>query len=150
MPDVTSDEVGIRSSAQLGEEKCIVVPVIEEQLDVRRELRTTNVVRVHKVVHEKESLVSEFLTSETVDIERVPKDLIVQDPPPVRTEGDVTVIPVIEEVLVVTKQFRLVEEVRITRRRSNNLYQQEVTLRSEQIEVEREAMATAQERIQKD
>jgi stress response protein YsnF len=78
-------------------------------------------------------------------------DVIVDGPLPVRTEGDLTVIPVVEEVLVTAKQLRLVEEVRITRVRSTNVHHQNVTLRAEDIAVERHApvssMKAGEERL---
>lgn len=125
------------SSSFPSQNETLVIPVIEESLDVSKGIVETGVVRVHKSVREHEVVISEPLTSETVHVERVPMDLIVDGPLPVRTEGDVTVIPVVEEVLVTTKQLRLVEEVRITRVRSTNVHHQNVTLRAEDIDVER-------------
>jgi len=129
----------------------LVIPVIEESLDLSKELVETGVVRVHKSVREHEVVISEPLTSETVHVERVPMNVMVDGPLPVRTEGDVTVIPVVEEVLVTTKQLRLVEEVRITRLRSTNVHQQNVTLRAEDVSVERHSqnssMKAGEERL---
>jgi stress response protein YsnF len=47
------------------------------------------------------------------------------------------VVPVLEEVLVVQKQLRLKEEVRITRHRREAHAPQTIVLRSEEVEVER-------------
>jgi uncharacterized protein (TIGR02271 family) len=124
-------------------ETTLVIPVIEESLDISKELVETGVVRVHKSVREHEVAISEPLTSETVRVERVPMDVIVDRVPAVRTEGDLTVIPVVEEVLVTTKQLRLVEEVRITRVRSTHVHQQNVTLRAEDVTVERQGAQTS-------
>ncbi len=124
-------------------ETTLVIPVIEESLDISKELVETGVVRVHKSVREHEVAISEPLTSETVRVERVPMDVIVDRAPAVRTEGDLTVIPVVEEVLVTTKQLRLVEEVRITRVRSTHVHQQNVTLRAEDVTVERQGAQTS-------
>ncbi len=114
-----------------------VVPVLREELDIRKEAFRTGTVRLRKVVHETPETISEVLASENIDVERLPMDMIVDAPPPVRMEGDVTVISIVEEVLVVTKQLRLKEELRIVRRRSVSNYYQEVTLRSEELIVER-------------
>jgi uncharacterized protein (TIGR02271 family) len=124
-------------------ETTLVIPVIEESLDISKELVKTGVVRVHKSVREHEVAISEPLTSETVRVERVPMDVIVDRAPAVRTEGDLTVIPVVEEVLVTTKQLRLVEEIRITRVRSTHVHQQNVTLRAEDVTVERQGAQTS-------
>ena len=142
MSDIASDDRD-ESSSFRSQNETLVIPVIEESLDVSKGVVETGVVRVHKSVREHEVVISEPLTSETVHVERVPMDVIVDGPLPVRTEGDVTVIPVVEEVLVTTKQLRLVEEVRITRVRSTNVYHQNVKLRAEDIDVERHAPASS-------
>lgn len=138
MSDIASDDRN-ESPAVPAQNETLVIPVIEESLDISKGVVETGVVRVHKSVREHEVVISEPLTSETVHVERVPMDVIVDGPLPVRTEGDVTVIPVVQEVLVTTKQLRLVEEVRITRLRSTNVHNQNVTLRAEDITVERHA-----------
>jgi len=136
--DIASDDRNESSSLRSQDER-LVIPIIEEFLDISKGVVETGVVRVHKSVREHQVVISEPLTSETVHVERVHMDVIVDGPLPVRTEGDVTVIPVLEEVLVTTKQLRLVEEVRITRVRSTNVQHQNVTLRAEDIDVERHA-----------
>lgn len=113
------------------------VPVLREELDVRKEVLRTGAVRLQKVIHESPEAISELLASESIEIERVPMDVIVDSPPSIRKEGDVTVIPIVEEVLVVTKHLRLKEEVRIGKRRSVSEYRQEVSLRREDLIVER-------------
>jgi uncharacterized protein (TIGR02271 family) len=143
--DVVSDDPNENSSIEAKLENTLVIPVIEERLEVSKELLTTGLVRLEKSVHEHEVVISEPLTAETVHVERVPMDVIVESLPAVRTEGDVTVIPVVEEVLVMRKQLRLVEEVRITRVRSTNVHQENLTLRSEQVTVDRQTLLTSQE-----
>ncbi|AIE84109.1 DUF2382 domain-containing protein [Fimbriimonas ginsengisoli] len=54
---------------------------------------------------------------EDVEIERVPMDEILDTAPEVRQEGDVTIIPVVEEFLVVQRKLRLKEEIRVTKTR---------------------------------
>ena len=134
----TKTESTLRGNAS-GE---IVIPVLREELDVRKELFQTGTVRLRKIVHESPEVISEVLAAENIDVERVPKDMIVDMAPPVRMEGDVTVISVVEEVLVITKQLRLKEELRISRRQSTSNFYQEVTLRSEEVVVEREKSTT--------
>jgi stress response protein YsnF len=58
--------------------------------------------------------------------------------PAVRVEGATTIIPVIEEQLVVEKRLVLVEEIHIIRRSETQVEQVPVTLRSERAEIERE------------
>ena len=115
----------------------LVVPVIQEQAVVEKKLHVTGYVRVRKLVHEVEEIVREALASDTVDIERVPKDILVESPIPIRVEDNVTIIPILEEEVVVTKRLRLKEEVRISRRHTSKDFTGQVILRSEELVVER-------------
>jgi len=130
-------ETGDDPNSRLSGTPELVVPVLREELEIRKDVFSTGAVRVSKVVHEHPELISELLVSEHIEVERVPMDIAIDAPPPVRMEGEVTVIPVVEEVLVVTKQLRLKEELRMFKRRSVSEYRQEVTLRSEELVVER-------------
>ena len=74
---------------------------------------------------------------QTVEVERVPVNRPVDAVQDVRVEGDVTVIPVYEEVLVLQKQLVLREEVRLTTRRDRVAGPERVTLRRQRVEIER-------------
>ena len=54
----------------------------------------------------------QLLRKERVDIERVPMGRVVQEVPQVREEGDVTIIPVMQETAFVERRLVLKEEVR--------------------------------------
>lgn len=127
----------VRSNDSEADTREFVVPVIAEELEIRKEIVRTGTVRLRKIVQEVPQCIHESLTSEQVEIERVPMDVVVDEPPSVRIEGDVTVVPIVEEVLVITKELRLKEELRITKRRVTSDYREEVTLRSEEVIVER-------------
>ncbi len=62
--------------------------------------------------------IDEPLFTDDVSVERVPVNRIVDAVPETRQEGDVTIIPVIEEVITVEKRLLLREEVRIRRSRT--------------------------------
>lgn len=115
-----------------------VVPVVAEHLEVGRRKVRTGAVRVAKQIREHEELVDVPLLSENVDIQRVVIDKPVEGPLPVRQEGDTTIIPLVEEVLIVEKRYVLKEEVRLTRRRSEHREQQKVTVMREVAEVSRQ------------
>jgi stress response protein YsnF len=71
-------------------------------------------------------------------VEHVPFNQVVTgEVPKVREEGDVTVIPILEERVVTRTELVLVEEVRIHRDRSEYHDPQRVTLRKEVVAVER-------------
>jgi len=119
-----------------------VIPVVVEELSVGKRVIDTGVVRLRKVVHEREEVVDTPLLRETVHVERVPVNRFVEGPLGPREEGGVLIVPVLEEVLVVEKRLMLREELRITRRRDPMpSTPQRVTLRREEVVVERAGAA---------
>lgn len=124
------------SQTELSEE--IVIPVVAEELSIERRRVKRGTVRVHKRVAAREEVVDEPTIREEIHVEHVPVNALIEgEPPQPRTEGDVFIIPVIEEVLVVERRLLVREEVRISRRRTRVSNPQRVTLRREYIEVER-------------
>ena len=116
----------------------LVIPVVEEQLELSRERVETGRVRISKSVETREVLVDDPLKRETVRVEHVPINQVVTGAvPQVREEGDVTVIPILEERVVTRTELVLVEEVRIHRDHSDYHDPQRVTLRKEVVAVER-------------
>ncbi len=113
------------------------VPVVEEQALVRKRRKVTGAVRVRTVVREAEEVVEEPFLVERVEVERVPVGRWVEGPVETRQEGDTTIIPVLEEVVVVERRLRLVEEVRVTKRRRVETASERVALRREEVVVER-------------
>jgi len=112
--------------------------VTEEQVAIgRRTVDSGRPVRVRKQVHENPVRVEVPVAHERVDVERVPVGRVVDVPPAVRQDGDVTVVPVIEERVVTRKELVLVEEIRLIRRRAQSQALKDVTLRREHVVVER-------------
>jgi len=115
----------------------LVVPVFEEQLDIKKRQVEVGRVRVDKIVREREELVDEPLLREEVQVERVAINRVVEHAPQSRQEGDTLIIPILEEVLVVEKRLMLKEELRITRRQIEEHRPEQVMLRSEEVRVSR-------------
>ena len=115
----------------------VVLTVAEETADVRKRVRDLGLVRVRKTVSEDEELIEVPLTSEEVQVERVSIDRVIDGPVPVRQEGDTMILPLIEEVLVVQKQLILREEVHVTKKTRESVAKERVTLRKEEVSVER-------------
>jgi uncharacterized protein (TIGR02271 family) len=115
----------------------LVLPVIEETLAVDTHLVETGRIRIRKVVHEREELVDPPLRRDEVEIERVPANRVVEGPIPVRYEGDTMILSLLEEVLVVETRLLLKEEVHITTRRTETHTPERVTLRHEDVTIER-------------
>jgi uncharacterized protein (TIGR02271 family) len=115
----------------------LVLPVIDEALEVHTSPVETGRVRIRKIVHEREEIVDPPLVRNEVDIERIPINRVVEGPISVRSEEDTLIIPVLEEVLVIEKRLLLKEEIRITTRRIETHAPQRVTLHREEATVER-------------
>ena len=82
-------------------------------------------------------ITGEDLLREHVEIETVPVGRQIDAMPVVREEGDTTVIPVVEEVVVVERRLMLKEEVRIKRVRTTERHQERITLRRQEAVVTR-------------
>lgn len=138
---LASDAEGYRCTVAFGDlleaGGRVVIPVVEEGVAVSKRARETGRVRLSKRVETREELVDEPLLREAVEVERVPVGRYVEAAPPVREDGATTVIPVLEEVLVIEKRLLLKEEIHVTRTRSEARDPQRVTLRTEHVEVER-------------
>ena len=115
----------------------LVLPVLAEVLDVQTRRVETGRVRIHKTVQAREVLVDEPLLREEVILERVPVNRVVEGPIPVRYEGDTMFISLLEEVLVVETRLLLKEEVHMTTRRTETHTPARVTLRHEDVTIER-------------
>lgn len=122
----------------LAGEQSFVVPVIHEELAIeRRVVDSESGVRLHKTVTTQPHHIDEPVRRDEIHVERVPLNAVVREPPPVRYEGDTTIIPVCEEVVVVEKRLLLKEELRITRTTTQARHSETVALRFEHVEVER-------------
>jgi stress response protein YsnF len=114
-----------------------IIPVIEEQAVVSKRKKLSEGVRVRTVVQEAEQVIDEPLATEDIEVERTALNRWVDAPVPVRHDGDTTIVTLVEEVAVVEKRLRAIEEIRITKRRSVRREPQHVTLRREEAVVER-------------
>lgn len=106
-----------------------VIPIVEETAVVTKRVAPTGRVRIHTTVEERSELVGADLEREEVVVERVPIDREITAAPAVRQEGDVMIVPVVEEVLVIEKRLVLKEELRIQTRRTVERVEEPVVLR---------------------
>src|ERR1700739_4943513 len=111
--------------------------LLAEQLSVDKEAVETGRVRVDKQTRTREVFIDEDLLREHAEIERTPIGRQVFEAPPVRQDGETTIIPIVEEVLYTERRLILKEEVKITRRRSTEKFQDRVTLRYQEAVVTR-------------
>ena len=113
------------------------IPVAEETARIDKREVETGRVKVRTVVESSEQMVREELSSRVVKVTRVPVDQPVSAVPEVRTENGVTIVPVLEEVLVIEKRLILKEEVHIQHEVSHETVELPVTLRKQRTVVER-------------
>jgi stress response protein YsnF len=114
-----------------------VIPLVEETATVGKRQVVSGRVRVQTVTDTIEELAHADVQRETVEVTRVPIDRMVETAPEIRTEGDVTIVPVVEEVLVVEKRLLLKEELHIMRRVTTETVEMPVSLRKQRAVIER-------------
>jgi uncharacterized protein (TIGR02271 family) len=115
----------------------VVLPLMEEQAHLEIRQVATGRVRVGITSEAFEQIAEATLEGDEVEVVRVPVDQVVTSAPAIRTEGGVTIIPVLEEVLVVEKQLVLKEELHVRRRITTEQVAVPVTLRRQRAVVER-------------
>ncbi|SNC75977.1 conserved domain-containing protein [Hymenobacter gelipurpurascens] len=121
----------------------VILPVIEEQAIIRREVVETGRVHLTKKVEEHEETLNFTLLHDEVKVERVPINAFVADGatlPGVRYEGDTMIIPVVREVVV--KRMLVVEELHVTKHEVPTQESHTVVLRQESVQVQRESLIT--------
>lgn len=114
-----------------------VVPLYEEAISVEKRRVEHGRVRVATRVSEHEEIVRQALEQEAVEVTRVRVDREVASRPEIRHEGDTTIIPVVEEVLVVERRLMVREEIHVRRTTRTVTVEQPVVLRSEEAIIER-------------
>ncbi|GJD52491.1 hypothetical protein OPKNFCMD_5257 [Methylobacterium crusticola] len=117
-----------------------VIPVVEETARIDKRAVETGRVRVRTTTEETEQVLRETLRSDAVGVTRVPVNRTLAEgeaAPVVRTEGGVTIIPVLEEILVVEKRLVLREEVHLRQTTMGQDVEVPVTLRRQHAVVER-------------
>lgn len=121
------------------------MPIVAEEVHVARRSVETERVRVRTVVDTREQLVTDTRAVEAIEVERRPVERAVTEAPPPRQEGDATVISLVEERLVVTRQLYVVEEVIVRRVASSEPISVPVTLRTMRAVVERDPLHQQEE-----
>lgn len=114
----------------------IRIPMLEERLIPGKRPIDLGELRIQKHVDHVEDSVSQSVTRDDVTVERIPINRPLDAPVTSRTEGEVLVIPVMEEVLVVQKRLMLKEELRISRRQVVEDQVVRETVRHERLVVE--------------
>ena len=119
------------------QQEVAAIPLVEERITVGKRQVEAGRLRVRVSVEEREERVPVTLSHDEVEVERVPKNLTLSELPSVRLEGNTTIIPVVEEMVVVEKRLVLVEEIHIRRRSGTSTEEITVPVRSETASIER-------------
>ena len=72
------------------------LPLAEEQAHLEKRRVVTGRVRVHTEVDVSDQAISEELTADHISVRRVPINRYVETAPGIRTEGELTIVPVLE------------------------------------------------------
>lgn len=120
----------------LSYEQAKVIPIAREEVRVDKRRKETGLTRIRKIVHETTQRIQEPVTRETVEVERVPVNKVVEKTMPVRDEDGTMIVPVYEEIAVVEKRLLLKEELHIRKRTEKSFKAEEIVVRSEEAVVE--------------
>jgi uncharacterized protein (TIGR02271 family) len=113
------------------------IPILQEEAHFSKRRVETERVTVRTSTEEERVVVRDELRREQVTVTRVPVDREVAEAPQIRTEGDVTIVPVFEERLVVEKRLFLIEELHLRRTVTEEAVALPATLRRTRVDVER-------------
>lgn len=111
-----------------------------EKIEVSRRRVDTSLVRATRTTRTREQLVEADLSHERVEVERIPIGRTIDSVPPVRQDGDTTILSVVEEVVVVERRLVLKEEVHVRRVKTTEHHRETVTLREQEATVTRTAL----------
>jgi len=127
----------VRDDEGFPERKAAVIPIIHEQATVRKRTVETGSVKISKHVREYEEVIDIPHVHEEVRVDRMPVNQFVETAPKVRTEGETTIIPVLEERYVVEKRLFLVEELHVRKDRVETHHPQTIKVLKEEVDVKR-------------
>lgn len=122
------------------------IPIMEEKAFVTKRLVDTEHVQVRSSVDETLVVVRDAVSRERIQIKRVTIEREVEAAPAIREEDGVTIIPVLEERLVVEKRLFIVEEIHVVRAITMDAVELPTTLRRTRVDVDREDLTNSEER----
>jgi stress response protein YsnF len=114
------------------------IPLAEETIRFEVQDVETGRVRVTTSTEFVNEIIEADLVSEAAEVTRVPIGQVVQAIPPVRNENGVTIVPVLEEVVVIERQLVLKEELHIRVSEQTSRVSVPVQLRKQHAKLERQ------------
>lgn len=134
MPAPTPDGSGPPAETDLDD---LTLEVATETLAVAKRRVVTGTVRVSTMTEAVQDIAEIDLDRYRVEVTRVPVGRVVDEAPLARAEGNITIVPVLEERLVVVKQLFLKEELHIRHVVERETVREPVTLRRQRVTVEK-------------
>jgi stress response protein YsnF len=122
------------------------IPIIEEQAHVEKR-STSERVRVHMTTETEHVLVQDVVSREDIEVTHVPVGREVATAPAIRTEDGVTIVPVLEERLVVERRLFLVEEIHLRKTIREERVELPAELRRTRVDIERDEPTGQQEDV---
>ncbi len=116
----------------------IVVPLVDEHLEVRKHWVQSGEVVVRRTVQTSQQTIPVELQYEEVQVDRVPVNRPLAEGEQTQPwwDGEVMVVPVIEEEIVVSKRLVVREEVRISKRKSVRQETVSDSIRNQQVYID--------------
>ena len=131
------EEQDYHPDQSIGATDQVVVPVVSEELHADAIPVTTGSVRVVKRVDGHEEILEQDLRRGRVEVKRVKTNRVVDGPQSPQRQGNTLVIPVVSEVLRVTKEWVVTEEIHVTQIDETERVQERVQVNREIAEIER-------------
>ncbi len=123
------------------------IPVIQEEAHVTKREVEIEQVQVRTSFEQETVTVRDTVSRHHVEIRRLPVEREVAIAPPIREEDGITIVPVLEERLVVEKRLFLVEEIHLVRRQSTEEVALLVELRRPVVDVDRSSDNNQEENV---
>ena len=116
----------------------VTLKLAEEQIELTKQKVVDGRVRVTRSTTEHDEVINTLLNKEKVEVEHVAKAQHVEPMPEIREENGVLIVPVVEEEIVVVRKLVLKEEIHIRKVQETVPFQEVVTRRKQQVNIEKE------------
>ena len=114
-----------------------IIRVLKEDIDISKKVVDGRKISLHKSVSTETVSNNIVLLHDNIRIEHITFNKEVGEIPKIREKDNITIIPVIEEVAVVTKKIILVKEIHITNDQIEKIEHIETLLRKESVTIDK-------------
>jgi uncharacterized protein (TIGR02271 family) len=126
--------IGCRTMSDVQE---TIIPLYEEAVSVTRRRVERGRYRIDVRVVERDQSIEQTLDRQDVEVERIAVGRVVETAPEIRHDGDVMIIPIVEEEVVLVTRLVLREEIRIRKKTTQRTEQFTIKIHSERAEITR-------------